>query len=205
MGVAIRAIKSVSQRGALSMKQPTQSSVLARLAVGVLAVLTLTAQASRPSSFLSELDALAQRHLKARRQAIAGIKDRAAAQARNAAVRERVVSLMGGLPDYRGPLNPRVTRTTPREGYTIEHVMFESLPGFVVTANLYRPSAAGRHPAILMSMGHWDSGKAAGQLLSVNLARRGFVVLAYDPVGQGERQQAYYAPFGRSAIGGPVE
>jgi dienelactone hydrolase len=187
------------------MTQPTQSSALARLAVCILAVLTLSAQAPRPSPFVAELDALAQRQLKARRQAIEGIKDTAAAQARNAAVRERVLSLIGGLPDYRGPLNARVTRTTPRDGYTIEHVMFESLPGFVVTANLYRPAAAGRHPAILMSMGHWDSGKAAGQLLSVNLARRGFVVLAYDPVGQGERQQAYHAAFGRSLIGGAVE
>ena len=54
-------------------------------------------------------------------------------------------------------------------------------------------------------MGHWDSGKAAGQLLSVNLARRGFVVLAYDPVGQGERQQAYDVRTGRSLIGGPTD
>jgi dienelactone hydrolase len=75
----------------------------------------------------------------------------------------------------------------------------------VVTANLYRPDRPGRHPAVLMSMGHWDSGKAAGQLLSSNLARRGFVVLAYDPVGQGERQQAFDARFGRSLIGGPTD
>ena len=87
----------------------------------------------------------------------------------------------------------------------IEHVTFESLPGYVVTANLYRPAGAGRYPAVLMSMGHWDSGKAAGQLIASNLARRGFVVLAYDPVGQGERQQAYDPRFGRSLIGGPVE
>ena len=56
-----------------------------------------------------------------------------------------------------------------------------------------------------MSMGHWDAGKPAGQLLSVNLARKGFVVLAYDPVGQGERQQAYDPRMGRSLIGGATE
>jgi len=120
-------------------------------------------------------------------------------------VREKVLSLIGGLPDYRGPLRPRVTKTTPRDGYVIENVMFDSLPDYVVTANLYRPDRPGRYPAILMSMGHWDSGKAAGQLLSVNLARRGFVVLAYDPVGQGERQQAFDPRFGRSLIGGPTD
>ena len=112
------------------------------------------------------------------------------------------VRLIGGLPDYRGPLNARVTKTTRRDGFVIEHVIFESLPGYHVTANLYRPDRDGRHPAVLMSMGHWESGKAAGQLLSSNLARKGFVVLAYDPVGQGERQQAYDARIGRSLIGG---
>jgi dienelactone hydrolase len=98
-----------------------------------------------------------------------------------------------------------VAKTTRREGFAIDHVLFESLPGYYVTANLYRPIGAGRHPAILMSVGHWDSGKAAGQLLSSNLAQKGFVVLAYDPVGQGERQQAYDKRTGRSLIGGPTE
>jgi len=173
------------------------------LAVTFALVVPLRAQSSSP--FLSALDAIAQRHLRARADVIAGIKDTAAAEARKKAVRERILSLIGGLPDYRGPLRPRVTKTTPRDGYVIENVMFDSLPDYVVTANLYRPDRPGRHPAILMSMGHWDSGKAAGQLLSSNLARRGFVVLAYDPVGQGERQQAFDPRFGRSLIGGPTD
>ena len=168
-----------------------------------LAVVPVGAQS--PSPFLAALDAIAQRQLRARADVIAGIKDTAAAEARKKAVREKVLSLIGGLPDYRGPLRPRVTKTTPRDGYVIENVMFDSLPDYVVTANLYRPDRPGRYPAILMSMGHWDSGKAAGQLLSVNLARRGFVVLAYDPVGQGERQQAFDPRFGRSLIGGPTD
>ena len=168
-----------------------------------LAVVPVGAQS--PSPFLAALDAIAQRQLRARADVIAGIKDTAAAEARKKVVREKVLSLIGGLPDYRGPLRPRVTKTTPRDGYVIENVMFDSLPDYVVTANLYRPDRPGRYPAILMSMGHWDSGKAAGQLLSVNLARRGFVVLAYDPVGQGERQQAFDPRFGRSLIGGPTD
>ena len=173
--------------------------------IALLALAALTAQAPRPTPFVTELDAIAQKQLKARAAIIDGITDRAAAQARNAAVRERVLSLIGGLPEARGPLNARVTRITPRGGYVIEHVIFESLPGYFVTANLYRPERAGRHPAVLMSMGHWDSGKAAGQLIATNLARRGIAVLAYDPVGQGERQQAYDPRFGRSLVGGPVE
>jgi dienelactone hydrolase len=162
------------------------------------------AQQSR-SPLLKELSAIADRQLKERSDTVAAIRDVPAARARQTEVRARILSLIGGLPDYRGPLNARVSKTTRREGFAIDHVLFESLPGYYVTANLYRPDGAGRHPAILMSMGHWDSGKPAGQLLSANLARKGFVVLAYDPVGQGERQQAYDPRLGRSLIGGATE
>ncbi len=157
------------------------------------------------SPLVRELTAIALDQLKQRGQAIAAIRDVPAAQARQADVRGRVLSLIGGLPDYRGPLNARVTKSTSREGFTIDHVLFESLPDYYVTANLYLPRSPGRHPAIIMSMGHWDSGKAAGQLLSSHLARKGFVVLAYDPSGQGERQQAFDPRLGRSLIGGPTE
>ncbi|MEP6918597.1 MAG: acetylxylan esterase [Acidobacteriota bacterium] len=169
-------------------------------------VLTSAAAFQSPGApLLRELTAIAAGQLKERADAIAAIRDQPAAQARKAAVRQRILSLIGGLPDYQGPLNARVTKTTRRDGFVIEHVLFESLPGYYVTANLYRPDRPGRHPAILMSMGHWDSGKAAGQLLSANLALKGFVVLAYDPVGQGERQQAYDSRIGRSLIGGATE
>ena len=183
-----------------------------RLARGVWVasfVLTLAwpagAQPPRPSEFLKALDGLAQRQLEMRAAAIDAIRDTTGADARKAVVRRRVLELIGGLPDYRGPLRPQVTKITPQAGYVIEHLTFESLPGFTVAANLYRPDRPGPHPAVLMSMGHWDSGKAAGQILSATLARKGFVVLAYDPVGQGERQQAFDRRVGRSLIGGATE
>jgi dienelactone hydrolase len=182
---------------------------LARSLIGLSIILNLIAAATGAqtlrSPLLVELNSLAQRQLRERASAIAAIADRSHAEARQAQVRSRVLSLIGGLPEYRGPLNARVTKTTRREGFAIDHVLFESLPGYLVTANLYRPERPGRHPAILMSIGHWDSGKAAGQLLSSNLARKGFVVLAYDPVGQGERQQAFDKRVGHSLIGGPTE
>jgi dienelactone hydrolase len=170
--------------------------------------LTTTHAQSEPRAMpplLKQLNAIAQEQLERRANAIAAIRDVAGAARRQAEVRRRILGLIGGLPDYHGPLNAAVTKTTKREGFSIDHVRFESLPDYYVTANLYRPDQAGRHPAILMSMGHWDSGKAAGQLLSSNLARKGFVVLAYDPVGQGERRQAYDARVGRSLIGGATE
>lgn len=152
-----------------------------------------------------ELEAIAVAQLDARARDVGRVRDVAGAEARKTDVRRRILSLSGGLPADRGPLNAVVTKTIQRDGFSIEHVQFESLPRYVVTANVYRPDRPGRHPAVLMSMGHWDAGKAAGQLLSSNLARKGFVVLAYDPVGQGERQQAYDARIGRSLIGGATD
>jgi dienelactone hydrolase len=172
--------------------------------IGVLSGLMLLA-ADSPSPLLSRMNEIAQQQLRDRAASIGRIHDPKAAEKRKVEVRTKILSLIGGLPEYNGPLNAKVTRTTPRDGYAIENVIFESLPNYFVTANVYRPARAGRHPAVLMSMGHWDEGKAAGQLISANLARKGFVVLAYDPVGQGERQQAYDARFGRSLIGGSTE
>jgi cephalosporin-C deacetylase-like acetyl esterase len=72
-----------------------------------------------------------------------------------------------------------------------------------VTANLYVPAAAGRHPAILGPLGHSVNGKAwpSYQKLFSNLARKGYVVLAFDPFGQGERIEYPGTRPGESALG----
>lgn len=91
----------------------------------------------------------------------------------------------------RTPLNPVTTGRLEREGYQIEKVIFESLPGFHVTGNLYIPEGEGPFPGILHPCGHTDNGKAADVYQKVNLllVQNGFVVLCYDPIGQGERKQ----------------
>jgi cephalosporin-C deacetylase-like acetyl esterase len=109
--------------------------------------------------------------------------------------------MLGGPPD-RNPLNPRVTGTIERPGYRIEKLTFESRPRLYVTANLYLPAGTGRRPAILAPLGHSENGKAwpSYQKLFSNLARKGYVVLAYDPFGQGERIEYPGARPGQSAI-----
>jgi hypothetical protein len=90
----------------------------------------------------------------------------------------------------RTPLNPKVTGTLKRDGYRIEKIIFDSLPKFYVTANLYMPET-GRapYPAILMPLGHEDGGKAheAWQRLAITFAKNGFVMLLFEPVGQDAR------------------
>jgi len=118
-------------------------------------------------------------------------------------VTEQIWKMLGG-PFDRTPLNPRVTGTVERPGYRIEKLTFESRPRLYVTANLYLPAAGGRHPAILGPLGHSTNGKAwpSYQKLFSNLARKGYVVLAYDPFGQGERIEYPGVRAGESAIGG---
>ncbi|MBA3975492.1 MAG: hypothetical protein C0504_14900 [Candidatus Solibacter sp.] len=100
---------------------------------------------------------------------------------------------LGGLPE-RTPLNARVTGTLNRDGYRVEKVIFESQPGFHVTANLYLPAQGkGPFPAILFPIGHEPGAKAypVWQQILATFARRGYVALTWDQIGQGERIQLW--------------
>ncbi|MCX8036669.1 MAG: acetylxylan esterase [Candidatus Sumerlaeia bacterium] len=104
-------------------------------------------------------------------------------------VRRKLKECYGPWPE-RTPLNVRVTGTVEREHYTIEKILYESLPNYLVTANLYLPkNVSGRRPAVVAPCGHSANGKAAApyQEFSRNLARQGYIVLIYDPPAQGER------------------
>ncbi|MBI5282579.1 MAG: acetylxylan esterase [Candidatus Solibacter usitatus] len=119
-------------------------------------------------------------------------------------IRDRMAALIGGLPGNRPLLNPRVTSTFERPGYRVENVVFDSLPNFRVTANLYLPTQGpGPFPAVLGVAGHSNNGKASAtyQHAWISLARRGYVVLAYDPPGQGERVEYFDPLLGRSRVG----
>ena len=104
--------------------------------------------------------------------------------------------IIGGLPTERTPLNARVTGTLARDGYRIEKLIFESLPGLHVTASLYLPDGPlGRKPAVLVACGHAPTGKAypAYQEIAGRLATRGYVVLVLGP-GRAGRAQPVLGP-----------
>jgi dienelactone hydrolase len=122
---------------------------------------------------------------------LAGLSTRADAEAYVQTVREKIRESFGPHPE-KTPLNPRVTKVVERDAYKIENVLFESRPGFLVSANLYIPK--GRSfplPGVVASCGHSANGKAIDtyQAFCQGLARLGYVVLIFDPIGQGERMQ----------------
>jgi len=81
----------------------------------------------------------------------------------------------------------------------LKKLIFESLPGIYVTALVYVPGDhSKKHPAVLVPAGHATNGKIHYQVLSQRLASRGYVVIAWDPVGQGERSQFWDAKDGKS-------
>ncbi|HYM09998.1 MAG TPA: acetylxylan esterase [Bryobacterales bacterium] len=146
------------------------------------------------------------RELAERDRAIAQIQTREQAEQRKKIVREKILRLIGGLPDFHGPLNVKQFGTLDRDGYRIEKIVYESLPRFYVTADVYVPAQGqGPFPAILMPVGHWEEGKFGQQDIAIGLARKGFVVLDYDPLGQGERTQYYSRDLRGSEVGGTTD
>lgn len=105
----------------------------------------------------------------------------------------KIAKAFAPMPQKKTPLNAKVVGTLDRDGYTIEKVIFESRPKFLVTAHLYLPKVekGKKVPGVVGTCGHSRNGKNAEayQGFAQGLARLGTACLIYDPIGQGERSQ----------------
>ena len=117
-------------------------------------------------------------------------------QPRAAYLREHILASAGLVPmPAKAPLNAQVFGERRHGDYSVFKVYFESLPGFYVTGNLYRPAGAGPFPAILSPHGHWAYGRLentdinSGPGRAINLARQGFVVFTHDMIGYNDSRQ----------------
>lgn len=141
---------------------------------------------------------------------------REAWEMRAAKVRRQILVSQGLWPQpTRTPLNAVVHGRIDRGDYTVEKASFESMPGFFVTGNLYRPkNAPSRAPVVLFAHGHWENarlsetsakelrqeiatgqerfevgGRSRFQSMCVQLARMGCVVWQWDMLGDSDSQQ----------------
>lgn len=117
--------------------------------------------------------------------------------ARAAELRRHILVSTGLWPmPEKTALKAQVFGRIERDGYTVEKVYFESVPGFYVTGNLYRPrDGKAKHPGIINPHGHWDVGRLANAEAGsvpgrcINLARQGQVAFSYDMVGYNDANQ----------------
>jgi hypothetical protein len=117
-------------------------------------------------------------------------------QRRASFLREHILASAGLVPmPEKGPLRAQILDERRHGDYSVSKVYFESLPGFYVTGNLYRPAGAGPFPAILSPHGHWAYGRLentdvnSGPGRAINLARQGFVVFTHDMIGYNDSRQ----------------
>jgi cephalosporin-C deacetylase-like acetyl esterase len=167
--------------------------------------LLVSAQSLEPRQQLyGYIDGIAHSRLEARRQTISRIHTRVDADHRKSEVREKMLRLIGGLPERGGPVTVKEFGSVGGEGFRVEKIAYESLPNFWVTADVYVPTGDGPFPAIVVAPGHGAAGKTENWNWGGNFARNGIMVLAYDPIGQGERLQYYDKDKNTSFIGNPT-
>jgi dienelactone hydrolase len=145
----------------------------------------------RPSALYGQLIDKADGQIKKRTAIIAKLNTKSDWQARQKSIKASLLEAIGAFPE-KTPLNAVITGRIERPDFTVEKLYFESMPGYYVTAGLFIPhKRAAKAPAILYCSGHTPLGfrSPVYQRVILNYVKKGFVVLAFDPVGQGERFQ----------------
>jgi hypothetical protein len=146
-------------------------------------------------------DILAQRSRK-----VAKLNSLSEWQQRQKLVRETLLDIVGPFPE-KTPLNAKITRIVDKDNFRIEHIVYESQPGFFVTSSMFIPGGLKKNsksPAVIYCSGHSIDGyrSAVYQHVILNLVKKGFIVFAFDPVDQGERFEYYNPKTKNSIIGG---
>ena len=122
---------------------------------------------------------------------------------RQSIVAEKINNILGPFPE-KTPLNAEVTGVIQKGDYRIEKIIYQSMPGFYVTGCMYIPNRINNKvPAILNVIGHDQEAFRAPlyQTINSNLAKKGMIVFAIDPPGQGEHVQYYDSTVQFSSVG----
>ena len=188
------------------MKNYLKKSVNSLLMV-VLAVIASSAQEIKPTldywPFYSDAQNMLYKmqceysfqHLKRRKEKIDSLDTREKWLTRQQEVKKKLDCMACHFAEKK-PLNPVITGNRKGDGFSVELLHFESMPGYKVTAAFFLPEGKRKNlPAILYCSGHSELGfrSEVYQHVIINLVKKGFAVFAFDPVGQGERLQ-YFDP-----------
>lgn len=160
-----------------------------------------------PTSMYRHFSTLAFEQLQERREKIASLETVQDWQQRQEELKGKFAKVLSPFPD-KTPLRPQVTKKIEKTNFTVEHIVYESQPGFYVTSSLYLPKGKrGKLPAIIYCSGHAPEGYRSETYQHViqNLVNKGFAVFAFDPVGQGERLEYPAEEAGKSILGGPTK
>ncbi|MCI0746609.1 MAG: hypothetical protein L0Y58_14510 [Verrucomicrobia subdivision 3 bacterium] len=126
------------------------------------------------------------------------IKSRAEWEKRAKEIREHALVSCGLWPmPEKTPLQAQIFGRVERDGYAVEKVHIQTLPGFYLGGNLYRPLGRGQgpFPGVLNPHGHWKEGRMANTELGsiaarcISFARQGMVAFSYDMVGYNDTAQ----------------
>ncbi|MFC3803523.1 alpha/beta hydrolase family protein [Cohnella sp. GCM10012308] len=120
------------------------------------------------------------------------ISTASALRERQLAMKTAFIHAIGGIPDREAEMNAVIVGQVREEGYRIENIVYEPLPGYRVTSNLYLPAQAepaSPSPVVLFLSGHEPEGRHSDYYHRVILrfVEEGLAVFAFDPPGQGER------------------
>jgi hypothetical protein len=143
-----------------------------------------------PNSLYRYLAGQAYELLAQRDRDIARLNSLSDWQQRQKFIHETLLDIVGPFPE-KTPLNAKITRVIEKDSFRVEHIIYESQPGFYVTSSMFIPGRSGKRgklPVVIYCSGHTSDGyHGSYQQMILNLVRKGFIVFAFDPVAQGER------------------
>jgi len=127
-------------------------------------------------------------------------------QDRQKFIRKTLIKVLSPFPE-KTPLNAKITGIVRKDNFRVENIIFESMPGFYVTSSLFIPNGikkSNKAPAVIYCSGHSSEAYRCDvyQHILLNLVNKGFVVFAFDPIGQGERKQYFDTEEGKIIVGG---
>jgi len=158
-----------------------------------------------PNSLYHYIADQAYNYLDTRSAKVAALHSLSDWQQRQKWVRATLTEVVGAFP-AKTPLNAKITKSFNKDGYHVENIIYESQPGYYVTSSLFIPDVIknGKAPAIIYCSGHTNTGYRSYQNIIINLVKKGFVVFAFDPMGQGERLQYYNSETDKSNFKWPA-